>query len=848
MIPLRLKLNNFMSYGEEPTVLDFSGIRLACIAGDNGAGKSTVLEAMTWALWGKTRAKQDSELIHHGKSSMEVELEFALQGNEHRVRRRLDKTRAGLELHINDNGRWRNLSEGSIRETEAKINGILRMDYETFINSAFLAQGRADEFTTKRPAERKKILGEILGLSHYEVYEERAKEKARERAEEITRIEMILAEIQKELAKKADYEKELAAAESEHRKISDLWQAEEKRLEALRRSQQELDALEKESKELDKRIREIKDELSRLEGEISIHQEEIRRSQRILADEANIREGFAQFQSVREEDEHLNQGLDQYLKLEKERAHYQQVIEMARSEIQSEIRVLQERLAHLQDLAQKRPILEEGLANLRLDIAALNKAKEELAGLRQGETGARREIAALETQIQSLASPRRLLEDKIALLDTAHAQCPVCEQNLSEERRLHVQHQYHSQEQEIEFTITSHRSLLDRLMQEIQEYRGRMTALEDAIQKFANLESQSFHLSQELARAKEAEERRDKESKTLALLQERLAEEDFLLPERRTLEKIQEEIDRTGYDPQKHQTLKERLQALHPFEKKMAELEQVKEEILRRQEMLAKRQEDLNRWQERLSQEQGRIASLEARRAILLPEVERFPTQERVVRGLKGELEEVQRRLGVARAQIESLWAKEAEKAEKEQRLQNFQEEKAVYDELTLAFGKKGLPAMIIESAIPEIEEEANRILRRLTDGRMHVQFVTQRGTVRGEVAETMEIKISDEMGTRSYELYSGGEAFRINFAVRIALAKLLSRRAGAPLQTLIIDEGFGTLDTAGRERLVEAINSVQEEFQHILVITHLEELKDLFPVRIEVLKTLQGSRLAINS
>ncbi|RLC67552.1 MAG: SMC family ATPase, partial [Chloroflexi bacterium] len=162
------------------------------------------------------------------------------------------------------------------------------------------------------------------------------------------------------------------------------------------------------------------------------------------------------------------------------------------------------------------------------------------------------------------------------------------------------------------------------------------------------------------------------------------------------------------------------------------------------------------------------------------------------------------------------------------------------------AFGVRGVPAMIIEAAVPEVEVEANRLLARMTGGRMHVRFDTQRETLAGEVRETLEIKIADELGTREYSLYSGGEAFRVNFAIRIALSKLLARRAGAQLQTLVIDEGFGTQDAQGRERLVDAINSIQDDFVRVLVITHIEELKDAFPVRIEVTKTAEGSVLSV--
>ena len=153
------------------------------------------------------------------------------------------------------------------------------------------------------------------------------------------------------------------------------------------------------------------------------------------------------------------------------------------------------------------------------------------------------------------------------------------------------------------------------------------------------------------------------------------------------------------------------------------------------------------------------------------------------------------------------------------------------------------MPALLIDAAVPQIENEANRLLGRMTDHRLAVKLETQRLNQGGKVTETLDILISDELGSRSYELFSGGEAFRINLALRIALSKTLSRRLGFPLPTLFIDEGFGTQDAAGRERIVDAIASIQQEFEKIIVITHLDDLKDLFPVRIEVLKTDAGSQ-----
>ena len=153
---------------------------------------------------------------------------------------------------------------------------------------------------------------------------------------------------------------------------------------------------------------------------------------------------------------------------------------------------------------------------------------------------------------------------------------------------------------------------------------------------------------------------------------------------------------------------------------------------------------------------------------------------------------------------------------------------------------------MIIENAIPELETEANRILSRLTENKMHVGLITQHKTKSGSLVETLELAIADEAGTRNYELFSGGEAFKVNFAVRVALSKLLARRSGARLETLIIDEGFGSQDEVSRERLVKAIKSIQSDFARILVITHMADIREMFPNQIAVTKVNGASRLQL--
>jgi exonuclease SbcC len=214
------------------------------------------------------------------------------------------------------------------------------------------------------------------------------------------------------------------------------------------------------------------------------------------------------------------------------------------------------------------------------------------------------------------------------------------------------------------------------------------------------------------------------------------------------------------------------------------------------------------------------------------------------------ELSQISRRLGADKQRLDTIERKKVDKEKIQAELDQLIVAISRYQKLEEAFGKNGVPALLIEQALPEIEAHANELLDRLTIGQLSIHFETQseyKDKKRQDKKETLDILINDANGhTRAYELFSGGESFRINFAIRLALSQVLAKRSGARLQTLVIDEGFGSQDHTGRSRLVETINQVKRDFSKILIITHLEELKDAFPGRIEVEKTPSGSQAEV--
>ena len=190
MIPLLLNLKNFLSYRD--ATLDFRGLHTACVCGSNGAGKSSLLEAITWSIWGESRATSEDDVIQTGAKEVRVDFTFETAQQVYRViRTRRRGSSSSLEFQVETPEGFRSLTAKGLRATQELVLEHIKLDYDTFINSAYLRQGRADEFMLKRPAERKEILAELLKLNQYDGLEEKAKELSRQykaRGEELTRL------------------------------------------------------------------------------------------------------------------------------------------------------------------------------------------------------------------------------------------------------------------------------------------------------------------------------------------------------------------------------------------------------------------------------------------------------------------------------------------------------------------------------------------------------------------------------------------------------------------------------------------------------------------------------------
>ncbi len=426
--------------------------------------------------------------------------------------------------------------------------------------------------------------------------------------------------------------------------------------------------------------------------------------------------------------------------------------------------------------------------------------------------------------------------------------CPLCGQDLTEEHRTQLVQDITRDGKIFADQFRANQ----KVIQSLEEEGG---TLESSLENISSRERELLQLEKQLTQIQAQVEQSEiilhewntKGNIRLEQIEAELANETFAADTRKELAEIEQDFISLGYDSIQHDQLRKEEQQLRAVERLFQELEssRAKMKPLEREieditQQKAQSDQEIQKLQETTEQAAATFAEIAAQ----IPDLSRKNTE---LQEMVEKESRINQELGAARQKVDVLTADK-------KKLASLTEEREItsrhiirFKSLERAFGKDGVPALLIEQALPEIENQANDILDRLSSGSMNIRFLTRRELkTRDEKKETLEIQISDPNGIRDYELFSGGEAFRVNFAIRLALSRVLAQRAGARLQTLVIDEGFGSQDTNGRQRLIEAINEVKDDFALVLVITHLEELKDAFPNRIEVEKTPSGSTVSI--
>ena len=834
--------------------MNFDGIHVACLCGDNGSGKSAIFDAITWALWGKASRGRNEDIISVGRNEMEVELEFYNGDNRYRIIRKFNRSSASkssqvmLDLQVIHEGRYQSIAEHIVKDTQEKINRLLHLDYATFTNSALLLQGKANEFSIKIPSERKDILSRILDLTFYDELEADAKAEAEKNRNAYAVLERELQTIDQKVTEKPGLESALKQVQDSLAGIEQDMKTVEAELQDLRRKKEALAARDEQFKLIQKQIAGKAEDMQAAQTRLDAALKNIQRFNNVISGAGDIEKGYAVYQDLAAREMELNARFRQYHDLTQRKNRIENLITSLQNALNSErkglavsISELEKRCGQIGELKKKQEELVRQQAQLvqsEADLTARQKLIKDTTALISS-------ISAVNSQLMAATEE---IKRKMAMISHAAAVCPLCERELGPDEHRRISHKLESElQQNVSATRENTKKIallkvdLSTIEKEARDIEAWLRAEREKCGRQATLIEKALNEA-DMASAELAEKR-----PRLEQIEASLKDRSFAAAEFKELDLVDQEIRKLDYDQTRHEKITRDKNNAAKYELLFKELNEARLRIEQEEKTAADNRTVILRLQSEIAALKQETDLLALDLAGLPAIINQLKAAEEKQRTLQAEERKVRDQAAQLRENIRQIDALKEEKKDKEHKLRKHKEAESIYAELARCFSKKGIQALLISEALPEISNEANDLLGRMTDNRMSLRLEAQKTLKKGDQVETLDILISDEMGFRNYEMYSGGEAFRIDLALRIAISRLLVRRAGASMPILIIDEGFGTQDSASLEKLIDAINYIQADFEKIFIITHLEELRDKFPVVITVTKTGEGSTISIS-
>lgn len=771
-----MRLQNFRQH--EDTNINFE-LGLTGIIGTNGAGKTTILEGIAWALYGNAAARGTRDSIRFtgakARSSVRVQLVFELAGHRYRVVRGL----TSAECFLDD-------AEAPIASTISGVSELLQrrlgMTRSEFFHTYFTGQKDLDVMAALGPTERARFLSRVLGYDKLTSAQELVREQRRALVSEgnglkqgMPDAESVSRQIAEAKARTVTVGMRLTAARqgslalAERAKVlTPQWVSAQSERERGQKLQSELRVVDGDAAAIARDIERLTKQLA----EIAAAQ----------LDVAPLVEAIVPLPQLREE-------LATQDTLANAEARRQTLLERLRTVAEEDVR-LGERGAQLETAPQ---LEREASANLLSLRATLTTVEQNLETERTGWVRDRQEA---ETRLESLRAQYAELEQQHTTMKGLGEEtpCPTCGRPLGK----------------------SYQSVLDLLTDQMDTvkvdgnyYRQRLDQLAKVPESVEALEERRRLAQHEVATTERRLLKIQNAVIELAGLQElRTNAAGRLAETRRLLAELP-----SGYDQTRHTELRGEVARLAELERRIARLSG----LLDREQAA---RTDWEKTQLQLADVTARSASLreqlseirldEAAFARLREENERLTAQARAA-----ELEIVAAEGEVARASADVAAAEQRrdELDRLTRRMEALETDKRLHDELDRAYSD--LRTDLNTQLRPELAEIASGFLRSLTDGRYSaLEFDEDYNVV---VLENELPKL----------VVSGGEEDLCNLVLRLAISQMIAERAGQAFSLLILDEVFGSLDETRRDNVIELLRRLQDRFEQVIVITHIEQVRE---------------------
>ncbi len=770
----RLRLVNFRQHADTEIVF---GDGITGIIGPNGSGKTSLLEAIAWAIYGNAAARGDKDSIRNlrakARTPVRVELEFGLGSHEYRVQRGLNDA----ELYQDGT-----IIANSLREVTAKLQRVLGMTHDEFFNTYFTGQKELAVLANASRPERAAFLSRVLGYERLRLAQERVRERRSALSHEVDGLETGLpprAELQ---AERKGAEQRLAGArraasdaEAVRRKAQEALAEEEPRWQAWVVRRERTLSLEGDQRVAEQGVLAQRQEFQRLDKELAealSAREELRKLEAEVAPISRLKAELAELDRLHQEDA-------------ARREDQAKLTELGRA-----LAALDGRMAELADAAAALARAEGEARALAERLEAADRAAEEqqAAWVREKEyAGTRR--AELLKQYDEVKEQR----DKIERLGP-EGECPTCRRPLGAEHAAVL-------------------GVLDRQLQAIVDdgkyFRQRLEQLAQPPATVTQAEAARDALREASRRASERE----------GALRAQVAERARLERERVVAARRAEELGRrvaarpTGYDAARHDAVRTELTRLDPVALQAAALAaraeraevlvreaELAEKALSTREALARQLADAVR-AERFSEDKFKAAR------------ERHDRATHALRAAELSVAESRGELVGAEAAVRETERREGERAARERTIAERKAELRLHNELDRAFSD--LRGDLNAAMRPEIGELASTFLADLTDGRYDEV----------DLDEDYRVVVLDDGVPKP--VLSGGEEDIANLVLRLAISQMIAERAGQPLSLLVLDEIFGSLDETRRQHVLGLLRRLGDRFPQVVLITHIEQVRD---------------------
>lgn len=864
-VPVEIEVKNYRNYREEK--FSFDGIRFCTINGSNGVGKSSLfMDAMLDALYEEPREGELTGWICNDPEARSgaIKFTFKLGDRLYRVTRTRQKSgKATLNIAEYVEGEWVDRSKEKFKDTQQEIINIIGMDSLTLKACALIMQDQYGLFLQADKEARMNILGSILGLGIYGDMEELAANRATDTNRTIRSLADKADTLTAGLPDSEDLAAEIEAAEAQRKGLLEQAESKTAEVDTLKvKLNTQLEAAARVMK-LNSKITTLTAQQASEEAAKTAQVATITAAETILAAEPEITAGVAHYKALLEREKELIKGKAAYDSLATRKQQIESAITLAESAAKDnrqkkaaltlmKIGPLSQAIERAAELTEKHQQYEAAtaqLAELEKLLPEFTAARDNLATWQaeaeRTERDYREAKTRLEGRIASLKGKVELLKDS-GCPAPDNATCKFLADALAardalpgEEAALtSLEEEYRKLRQTDADALSVAQQAFDdkkHVPEEIDALRASLRLLEAAERDYNNLEAQRSELAVLEERAAELEKSVADAEATAAKGRAELAEVEQQLEQAAAYSRDYDELQRTLLAESRWLDKEKQLPVAR--EQKAAAAQR----ILELGSELTEIGEEIREARAELADEQSKTVGREELQA-------QVDAAEAEVKAVQKQAQELSLRIGGLQAKLGQIRLARKQAAELQEQMNELGGKAAGYEELKKAFSQDGIPHNIIRSIIPVFEATATNILGQMSQGRMSVEFVTEKALKSNSKKEvtTLDIIINDsDTGRLPYMSRSGGERVKAALSVILALSEIKSSKAGVQLGFLFIDEP-PFLDAPGVQAYCDALEAIQQRYGDlkVMAITHDPAMKSRFPQSVDVVKTPEGSKV----